>query len=788
MKYWKALMAAAMLFGLSSCGGGDDSDKNDPPPSPSTPPGWSFEQPSYNPGAAGSAEDPMMTVNFTVNSQSAPVTGLQLGGMTLVQLIEDDEPLAAGAPGKPEAPVITRWQSMFNKWRKKPSGVVSADTQVVQATTNDMTANGAFVDNGGGSYTLKIFKIPFSATGDITTDPVTGDPLVFDQSRTTRIGFQFVDVAGNPVKANPTYDWVPAGGTVHTREMADTQANCYACHDQGSLAMHGGKRFEVKYCVTCHNPGTTGYGEAYTYEGKKNTFPLDMSQMIHKLHRGKDLPSVNEGAAGGVDGAQYLIYGNKDSQHRYAYNEPSLKPDAGQGVFYPQDTRNCSTCHDASNPNTPDAKNWYEKPDARTCKSCHDNSQSHHVGEACTNCHAYDVSNKANAKNVHEGRVAALKAGAATLQILIEHASYDPAAKQAMVDVRVLKDGTGIGFSELKPFVYGPAGVNGGNPGILLNWNAGEGNGLAEAKALIHLDPAKGSCAEDGAGGFQCTLNIEAEVPADAMLVVTNADWALCVDRKAMDPGTAGIPALKACSEIASKGDNPKDRFVVAANVVHAEFDQGSTPLTTDQFVDKAGADMASCKGCHKDQEFHKNASSYYHSVKEFVQCSSCHNATRAAYYPGIPADLKYHVHGYHKYGAHRAGAAPDAEHGATFPASQNNCESCHTQEQYNLPNQVNARPSLALAFDGAGKPLGNKYFSPTLVACASCHLKSPLGKVNVSTPAAGDEWASHMQENGAVFGAATAEEATGREECASCHAIGQEQGVDKVHKVFDFR
>nr|WP_277986501.1 hypothetical protein [Vibrio vulnificus] len=44
------------------------------------------------------------------------------------------------------------------------------------------------------------------------------------------------------------------------------------------------------------------------------------------------------------------------------------------------------------------------------------------------------------------------------------------------------------------------------------------------------------------------------------------------------------------------------------------------------------------------------------------------------------------------------------------------------------------------------------------------------------------------MIKNGAVFAADTAVEATGKEQCATCHAIGQEQGVDKVHKVYEYR
>ncbi|CAE6897715.1 multiheme c-type cytochrome [Vibrio sp. B1FLJ16] len=72
-------------------------------------------------------------------------------------------------------------------------------------------------------------------------------------------------------------------------------------------------------------------------------------------------------------------------------------------------------------------------------------------------------------------------------------------------------------------------------------------------------------------------------------------------------------------------------------------------------------------------------------------------------------------------------------------------------------------------------------------MACGACHLESALADADPET-VAGDAILSHMLNNGAVFGADTAEEAMGSEQCSTCHAIGQSQGVDKVHKVYDYR
>jgi OmcA/MtrC family decaheme c-type cytochrome len=87
--------------------------------------------------------------------------------------------------------------------------------------------------------------------------------------------------------------------------------------------------------VTCHNPGTWD----------SNGETTDFKVMIHKLHMGEDLPS----------GDPYEIGG-----HDYST------------VAYPQDIRNCTKCHDGSDPETPQGDNWKTQPSMAACGSCHD--------------------------------------------------------------------------------------------------------------------------------------------------------------------------------------------------------------------------------------------------------------------------------------------------------------------------------------------------------------------------------------------------------------------------------
>lgn len=133
-------------------------------------------------------------------------------------------------------------------------------------------------------------------------------------------------------------DFVPAGGVAPTRELV-RDGRCEACHTK--LSLHGGQRSEVASCVTCHteqliDPDT---GEE-----------LSFTRMIHKLHRGRELPSV-------IGGDPFVIVGFGGSVHDYS-----------TGAF-PQDMRGCATCHEGA-----DADRFATKPSQHACTSCHDRS------------------------------------------------------------------------------------------------------------------------------------------------------------------------------------------------------------------------------------------------------------------------------------------------------------------------------------------------------------------------------------------------------------------------------
>ena len=97
--------------------------------------------------------------------------------------------------------------------------------------------------------------------------------------------------------------------------------------------------------------------------------------MIHKIHMGEMLPSVEAGMP-------YYIVGYMGSVHDYS------------DVVFPQDIRRCTKCHDESLASQADK--YKNKPTMAACGSCHDNvdfatATNHPVVQLndnnCSGCH-----------------------------------------------------------------------------------------------------------------------------------------------------------------------------------------------------------------------------------------------------------------------------------------------------------------------------------------------------------------------------------------------------------------
>ena len=284
-------------------------------------------------------------INFTVFSDGAVKTGLTTGNISVAIA-----KLVPGTNGNPDQWVnyIYRTESTLNAPNNSGSnaGLPVLDS-ALQATSDPKLNASQLVFNTDGYYT-------YTFSTDITNpafnaNNVRTNGVVFEPNLTHRVAIQlsYVNAAGATVRANPYYDfkfvadgagWKAVALTnpaTETRTMADI-ANCNTCHNQ--LALHGGGRVDVQYCVMCHNPGTTDANSGNV---------LTMSTMVHKIHAGRRL------------GADALaIWGFGGAKHDYAE------------VGFPQDLRNCTKCHNQT-ASTPQGDNWKSKPSREACLTCH---------------------------------------------------------------------------------------------------------------------------------------------------------------------------------------------------------------------------------------------------------------------------------------------------------------------------------------------------------------------------------------------------------------------------------
>lgn len=243
----------------------------------------------------------------------------------------------------------------------------------VQADFEDSTA-GTFEDLGNGEFTYTFNKVL---------------PENFDRNVTHTVGvFADKTIGSQTFVSNATFDFIPAEGSHSStrsdsggeatvrgavRDIVRTEA-CNTCHDP--LEAHGGFRRDVKLCVLCHtteivNPDS---GEIEEHVDPDTGNNIGFEILIHKIHRGAELPSVQAGTP-------YKIVGFMQNVFDFST------------VEFPQDIRNCTTCHTGGT----QSENFKTEVSRAACGSCHDDvnfvSGSNHGGgiqlndNNCSGCH-----------------------------------------------------------------------------------------------------------------------------------------------------------------------------------------------------------------------------------------------------------------------------------------------------------------------------------------------------------------------------------------------------------------
>jgi OmcA/MtrC family decaheme c-type cytochrome len=248
------------------------------------------------------------------------------------------------------AAYIPNDQSQYVAYTVRPQTSPITNVTAVQASSDS-----------GGTYT----KI---ADGQYQYTFGTKAPANFDKTATHSIGVYSsrnlteFDLGTN--FADAVFTFVPDGSKVtHVHDEINT-SSCNKCHDP--LQAHGGSRRTIQLCVLCHTPQTVDPDTGNT---------VDMPVMIHKIHMGAQLPSVQAGKP-------YEIIGHNQSVHNFSE------------VVDPADVRNCQFCHE---PGPSQADVWLTKPSRKACGACHDNvnfaTGENHVDlpelndNECSTCH-----------------------------------------------------------------------------------------------------------------------------------------------------------------------------------------------------------------------------------------------------------------------------------------------------------------------------------------------------------------------------------------------------------------
>ncbi len=444
---------------------------------------------------------------------------------------------------------------------------------------------------------------------------------------------------------------------------------------------------------------------------------VDMKVMTHKIHKGSSLPSVTVGKK------PYLIVGRSQSVANFS------------GATFPQDVRNCTTCHQGAQ-----ADNWKNAPSRAACGSCHDDidwatgksttgGKGHPIPQtddkSCKGCHPADSGKEFDASVV----------GAHTLP---DASKQLRGVKFAIVDVKDTKPG------QASTVTFNIKDKDGKTIDPKDMWNlslvmAGPTTDYTNSwsESLV-TTPAVATKAKD-AGSGNYTYTFSNTIPADAK-------------------GSFAIAAQGYISTTVKKADGST---LLAADGKTPYFarDAGYNPVFYFPVTDaravtrRSIVDVVDCNKCHKAIGARAGLSIHGGSRQNPDFCVFCHrvNATDNTPAPGAKVSISM------EYMTHRIHTGEEATTpyvingtvsygGVVYPGNRANCTKCHLPNTNLLPLPATDLGVSSPAFTGL----------PVTSVCAGCHDNAPAK---------------------AHFGINTAGTT---ETCNVCHAEGREFAVSK--------
>ncbi len=582
------------------------------------------------------------------------------------------------------------WDNTAKQYTAYTTRVQTSPITGVSATQAGTDSNGTWTDVSVGNS-----KYQFR----------TALPATFDQTRTHTIGIystrNMTDIVGKNYYANVEYDFRPDGKPV-TEQWASMTitgvASCANCHDP--LSAHGGSRRDVKLCVMCHTPQTIDPDTGNT---------VDMKVMIHKIHRGVNLPSVKAGTP-------YVIIGNAQSVHDFS------------GVGYPQDMRNCQTCHEAG---AADAATFSSRPTRAACGSCHDDvnwvtGANHDPGAQlddtkCSECHSpqgdkdWDLSVKgAHVVPTDAKQLKGLKVEIVGVTDLLPD-------KKPTITFK-LTNGDG---SIVDPTTFP------GNISFRVGGPTKGPNGFAVADFAAYIST---TAKANAAGAFVGTFNGTLGTHVSTVAIPANAAGTWTVSADVRRPITLS-PKPRTATSVNEAALNPIKRVVVS--------EAGPVARRTVVSIDK-------CNKCHERLALHGGQRLL------IDECVICHNPNTTDNQTPVKesVDFKRMIHRIHTgeelTQIYQIGNGGFNE--VLYPGDRRNCVTCHSSA---------ATANLPVVAGAIDTPTLKDWYSPMgpgTTACLGCHDNRDA--------------AAHAYINTATFG----------EACATCHGANSEWSVAKVH------
>jgi OmcA/MtrC family decaheme c-type cytochrome len=678
----------------------------------------------------------------------------------------------------PGAKGPANWQNYINR-EETPSATAPGSGEdgkallasAIQGTTHGASAGGTLENLGGGKYR---FTFGVDVTNITTPKPVSWQPDL-----THRLGMQLS--GGGLPAANAWYDFIPdtPGVAPATREIATT-ASCNACHDR--LAKHGGGRVAVEYCVTCHNPFSTDANSGNS---------LDFKVMIHKIHRGGQLPRVvaKEG--------EYAIWGHNNTKYDFSsvvYPFEARAQHAGAA----QRTASCNKCHTtdadwAARYNavtTADGDAWNTNLSREACGSCHEHvpgfgeegaawiktewvgTERDHTGRTNDSCYwCHDDVTAPTPMTAHYGPDKALGRHERAQRLTLEFAGaplLDPEANTLTARLRIRDSATGADMTGAATMNYF---IGWGSKEYRTHDGAADGAPNTEGRAIT-ISGITVAGPADGDGYYEVVRSLNADRVAE--MVAAGGSGMLQVGGCIPDGGN--------CTNASTGLWFPNQGAAFAIT--------DATPVAR-----RTVASIDGCRNCHMGLHGHGGTSGRDDNLQT---CAICHNSNFFKDNDVLPntgqnwrgygeghkrnSGLMTMVHAIHNNSAHRAGHENKQ---IRNPAkSARTCTKCHTDTGYQLAIAEGVTgPTFALQDGGVVDNVAtHRKLTPTAAACASCHVD--YSKVDFDTGYSNDKTWNHIkaQGGGESVNWSYAFPDTRGESCFQCHGPGKDKDIAVAH------